>query len=62
MGVKLIAQAAPFSIDALAERRFLVKVIGKMNDGPVGLEAWCLCMSRECDALAQYDQRGKGQV
>jgi hypothetical protein len=44
MGMKLIAQTAPFSIDAPAERRLLVKVIGKMNDGPVALEAWCLRM------------------
>ena len=46
MGVKLIAQTAPFSIDAPAERRFLVKVIGKMNDGPVALEAFCVNLRR----------------
>ena len=46
MGMKLVAQTAPFSIDAPAERRFLFKVIGKMNDGPVALEAFCVNLRR----------------
>lgn len=46
MGMKLIALTAPFSIDAPAERRFLFKVIGKMNDGPVALEAFCVNLRR----------------